>query len=259
MTEFDEPTTRAAETIWAAWTGGHQLTELPERCRPVDAPAGWAVQRALAELAGPSYGYKIAATSAAGQAHIGVGGPLPGALFDRFRREPGAVLPSAGLHMRVVEAEFAFQLAEDVPAGAAPEQVLASVGALHLAIEVPDSRFEHFERAGEAQLLADVACAGWFALGPEVPGWRELDLAGAATRLWVNGAAAAAGTGAAVLGDPRTALVWLAGQLERFGGGLRAGDVVTTGTTTAPPAIRPGDAVRADFGPLGALELSFAR
>lgn len=254
-----EPTTRAAETIWAAWTGGHQLAELPEQVRPADAPAGWAVQEALAELAGPSYGYKIAATSAAGQAHIGVSGPLPGLLFDRFRREPGAVLPSTGLHMGVVEAEFAFRLASDVPAGAGADQVLDAVGALHLAIEVPDSRFEHFERAGEAQLLADVACAGWFVLGPEVPGWRELDLAAAATRLWVNGAEAAAGSGAAVLGDPRTALVWLAGQLERFGTRLRAGDVVTTGTTTAPPAIGPGDAVRADFGPLGGLELSFAR
>ncbi|HWN36178.1 MAG TPA: fumarylacetoacetate hydrolase family protein [Pseudonocardia sp.] len=259
MTEVDRPAARAAEIIWAAWTGGHRLTELPEQVRPVDAPAGWAAQLALAELAGPSYGYKIAATSAAGQAHIGVGGPLPGLLFDRFRREPGAVLPSAGLHMGVVEAEFAFRLAGDVPSGATPDQVLGAVGALHLAIEVPESRFEHFERVGQAQLLADVACAGWFVLGPEVPDWRELDLAEAATRLWVNGAASASGSGAAVLGDPRTALVWLAGQLERFGGGLRAGDVVTTGTTTAPPAIGAGDAVLADFGPLGGLELSFAR
>lgn len=255
MTEL---TTRAAETLWAAWTGGYQVAELPEEVRPADAPAGWAVQRALAELAGPSYGYKIAATSAAGQTHIGVSGPLPGLLFDRFRREPGAVLASTGL-MGVVEAEFAFQLARDVPPGSDAEHVLDAVGALHLAIEVPDSRFEHFERAGEAQLLADVACAGWFALGPEVPDWRELDLPAAATRLHVNGAEAAAGSGAAVLGDPRTALVWLAGQLERFGTGLRAGDVVTTGTTTAPPPISPGDTVRADFGPLGGLELSFAR
>ncbi|HEX4246218.1 MAG TPA: fumarylacetoacetate hydrolase family protein [Pseudonocardia sp.] len=254
-----DPTAQAADTLWAAWTGGYQLAELPDEVRPVDAAAGWAVQRALAELAGPSYGYKIAATSAAGQAHIGVGGPLPGALFDRFRREPGAVLRSARLHMGVVEAEFAFRLASDVPAGATEEQVLAAVGALHLAIEVPDSRFEHFERAGEAQLLADVACAGWFVLGPAVPGWRELDLATAPTRLLVNGAEAATGSGAAVLGDPRTALGWLAGQLERFGTGLRAGDVVTTGTTTAPPAIGAGDAVRAEFGPLGAVELSFAR
>jgi len=105
----------------------------------------------------------------------------------------------------------------------------------------------------------DAVARGVALLDEKVPGWRELDLAASATRLWVNGAEAAAGSGAAVLGDPRTALVWLAGQLERFGTGLRAGDVVTTGTTTAPPAIGPGDAVRADFGPLGGLELSFAR
>jgi len=254
----DQRTAGAAAAIWAAWAGGYQLTELPEEQRPVEPIDGWAVGRALAGHAGASYGYKIAATSTAGQVHIGVGGPLPGPLFDRFRREPGSVLPSAELFMRVVEAEFAFRMARDVPAGATPEQVLDSVGALHLAIEVPDSRFVHFEHAGEALLLADAACAGWFVLGTEVPGWRELDLVSQATQLWINDELAATGRGANVLGDPLTAMVWVAGQLERFGTGLRAGEVVTTGTSTAPPRIGPGDAVRADFGALGSVALSFA-
>jgi 2-keto-4-pentenoate hydratase len=254
----DQATAGAAAAIWAAWAGGYQLTELAEELRPVEPIDGWVVGQALAGHAGTSYGYKIAATSTAGQAHIGVGGPLPGPLFDRFRREPGSVLPSAELFMRVVEAEFAFRMARDVPARATPDQVLDSIGALHLAIEVPDSRFEHFERAGEAVLLADGACAGWFVLGPEVSGWRDLDLVGQATQLCINDELAATGRGANVLGDPLAAMVWVAGQLERFGTGLRAGEVVTTGTTTAPPRIGPGDAVRADFGALGSVAVSFA-
>jgi 2-keto-4-pentenoate hydratase len=227
------------------------MTALPEP--PVDEAAGMAVQNALRPLVGESYGWKIAATSAAGQAHVRVSGPLPGPLFTRFRFAPGDVLPSHDLHMRVAEAEFAFRLGADVHPG---DDVLAAVDALHLAVELPDSRFVDFAAVGPAQLLADAACASRFVLGPEVPGWRGLDLSTAGTALWINGVEAARGSGSAVLGDPRTALAWLAAELPRYGHRLRAGDVVTTGTTTPPPTIGPGDAVRADFGELGSVELS---
>ncbi|GAA2545224.1 2-keto-4-pentenoate hydratase [Pseudonocardia hydrocarbonoxydans] len=239
---------RCAELLWAAWRRGERMTALPEP--PADEAAGMAVQNALRPLVGESYGWKIAATSAAGQAHVRVSGPLPGPLFTRFRFAPGDVLPSHDLHMRVAEAEFAFRLGADVHPG---DDVLAAVDALHLAVELPDSRFVDFAAVGPAQLLADAACASRFVLGPEVPDWRGLDLSTAGTALWINGAEAARGTGAAVLGDPRTALAWLAAELPRFGHRLRAGDVVTTGTTTPPPTVGPGDAVRADFGELGSV------
>jgi 2-keto-4-pentenoate hydratase len=76
--------------------------------------------------------------------------------------------------------------------------------------------------------------------------------------VWINGAAAATGSGGNVLGDPRTALVWIAEDLRRHGRGLRAGDVVTTGTTTAPVPVGAGDEVRADFGALGEVAFRFA-
>ncbi|GAA3219198.1 fumarylacetoacetate hydrolase family protein [Pseudonocardia petroleophila] len=242
---------RSAEVLWAAWRSGERMAALPEP--PADEAAGMAVQDALRTLVGESYGWKIAATSAAGQAHVRVSGPLPGPLFTRFRYGPGDVLPSHDLHMRVAEAEFAFRMGADVRPG---DDVLAAVEALHLAVELPDSRYTDFAAVGPAQLLADAACASRFVLGPEVPDWREVDLSTAGTALWINGAEAARGAGAAVLGDPRTALAWLAAELPRYGHHLRAGDVVTTGTTTTPPTIGPGDAVRADFGDLGSVPLS---
>ncbi|MEU7818212.1 fumarylacetoacetate hydrolase family protein [Pseudonocardia sp. NPDC049154] len=248
----------AADLLWAAWTAGDVIDELPEDLRPYDHVAGWAIQQRIGERAGAGYGWKIAATSAPSQAVIGIGTPLPGRLFDRFRFEPGDTLPFGGLHMRVVEAEFAFRMASDVPAGASREDVLAAVAALHLAIEVPDSRLRDYPRAGSSQLLADVACAGQFVLGPEIPDWRGIELSTAGTALWINGEKAAAGTGAEVMGDPRTALVWLAEELAHLGTGLRAGEIVTTGSTTPVPAISAGDAVRADFGPHGSVEITFS-
>jgi 2-keto-4-pentenoate hydratase len=248
----------AAEALWTAWTSGARIAGLPEEVRPRDPAEGFAAQLALGTHAGPSYGWKIAATTTAGQAHIGVTGPLPGLLFERFRHEPGDVLESAGMHMRVVEAEFAYRMGADVAADADADAVLAAVAGLHLAVEVPDSRYARYETVGAPQLIADCACAGRFVLGPEVPGWAELDLATRGTAVWVNGTRAATGSGGAVLGDPRNALAWIAADLRRHGRGLRAGEIVTTGTTTAPVPVGPGDEVRADFGELGAVALRFA-
>ncbi|HYH28844.1 MAG TPA: fumarylacetoacetate hydrolase family protein [Pseudonocardia sp.] len=255
----DETRARAAaDAIWTAWSSGERIAELPAHLRPRDDAEGMAAQAALARHAGASYGWKIAATTTAGQAHIGVTGPLPGLLFDRFRHEPGEVLPSDDMHMRVVEAEFAYRMGADVAPDAGRDELLAAVDGLHLAVEAPDSRFTRFETAGSAQLLADCACAGRFVLGPDVPGWRDLDLSTWGTAVWINGAEAATGSGGTVLGDPRTALAWIAADLGRYGLQLRAGDVVTTGTTTAPVPVGPGDEVRAEFGRLGEVAFRFA-
>ncbi len=250
--------TRAADALWSAWTSGERIAELPADSRPRDAAAGIAVQLQLAQLAGPSYGWKLAATAPAGQAHIGVDGPLPGLLFERFRHEQGDVLPSADLRMLVVEAEFAYRIGSDVPPGSGPEEIMAAVEGLNLAIEAPDSRFDRPEVVGGPQLIADCACAGRFALGPDVPDWRSLDLSTWRTALWINGTEAAVGAGGNVLGDPRNALIWIVDDLARYGLQLRAGDIVTTGTTTSPVPIAPGDEVRADFGELGDVTIRFA-
>ena len=75
---------------------------------------------------------------------------------------------------------------------------------LHPAIEIPDSRFRHFETRGLAQLVADNACAHRFVLGPATAvDWRRLDLAGHKGRMFRNGAIAEDGIGTNVLGDPR--------------------------------------------------------
>jgi len=65
------------------------------------------------------------------------------------------------------------------------------------------------------------------------------------------------GSGANVLGDPRTALTWLANDRAMRGSGLAAGDIITTGTCLTPIAIAPGDEVVADFGRLGRVTVGF--
>lgn len=258
---------QAAHTLWTHWQAGSVLDALPDACRPHTRAEGYAVQAQLEAVSGRRLlGWKIAATSSVGQAHINVSGPIAGRLLSGQVHVPGATVPSVGNRMRVAEPELAFTLARDLgPRGRpyAVDEVLAAVASLHPAIELPDSRFSDFTRAGEAQLLADNACARDFILGPAAPEtWRGLDLRAHAVRGEVTQAHGRRwtrdGTGAAVLGDPRLALAWLVNELTAQGLTLRSGEFITTGTCMTPLEIVPGDAVQADFGVLGAVAVRFA-
>jgi 2-keto-4-pentenoate hydratase len=249
---------RAAQTIWTAWQSGALLEELSEAARPLDEAEGHAAQARLGSLAGPQYGWKIAATSKAGQEHIGVDGPIAGRLFECFRHQDGATL--AGIsHMAVVEAEIAFRMARDLdsPAPLGEAEVLAAVETACLAIEIPDSRFDRFETVGPAQLLADDACAGRVVVGPDLAGWSSLDLRAQRTAFSVDGERVAEGLGSNVLDGPVDALTWLANDLRERGDFLAAGHFVMTGTTTVPVAIAPGSRVVAEFEGLGTVRVQF--
>ena len=138
------------------------------------------------------------------------------------------------------------------------QQVLDAVDTLHPAIEIPDSRFADFAGAGEAQLIADNACAHLFVLGPATTAdWRAIDLVEERPLVTLRGERFV-GHGRNVLGDPRAALVWLANELRQLGVTLKAGRVVTTGTCHPPLPIAAGDFFAADFGVLGKVSVGFS-
>jgi 2-keto-4-pentenoate hydratase len=254
---------RAAEILWSNWQRGTQIPELPADCRPRDRAEGYAVQAEVARASGQdAVGWKIAATSVAGQRHIGVDGPLAGRLLSERVLQPGATIPLNGIAMRVAEAEFAFQMAESLPSRSRPytlDEVVTAIGSIHPALEIPDSRYDDFVRAGAPQLIADTACACWVIIGPPAAiDWRSADLAGHAVTAHRNGLEVERGSGTNVLGDPRQALTWIANELMTYADGLRRGDVIITGTCVKPVALAPGDALRMDFGALGAIEAAFS-
>jgi 2-keto-4-pentenoate hydratase len=250
----------AADILRQHFTAATRLPALPEACRPVNRADGYAIQRRLVVLSGRRVGWKIAATSAGGQKHIGVDGPLVGSLLDDRVRENGATISLDGVHMRVAEAEFAFRFARDLPARDTPyvePEVIDAAASFYPTVEIPDSRFTDFTGVGTAQLIADNACACWLVVGAAARAdWRALDLAAHVVHTTLNGRPAATGTGSNVLGSPLNALTWIANELRVFGDGLRAGDLVTTGTCIVPVAIAPGDTFRADYGTLGSVSMS---
>lgn len=238
-----------------------RMASLAESSQPADRAEGYAIQAAVTALNdAPRVAWKIAATSTAGQAHIGVDGPLGGPYLQDRVLAPGAAVPLAGNAMNVAEVEFAFRMCADLPPRAAPytlDETMAAVCALHPAIEIPDSRYQDFVRVGAPALIADAACAGWLVIGPPAPeAWRSLDLAAHTVSAAIDGQTVAQGSGAAALGDPRVALTWLANELRVYGPGLAAGEWISTGTCVVPVPVREGIAFQADYGLLGRLSIT---
>jgi 2-keto-4-pentenoate hydratase len=251
----------AARTLHDHWRAGTKLEGLEASQRPHDRDEAYAIQAAIeSHSSGKLFGWKIAATSEAGQKHINVDGPMAGRILPETVIADGGAAPMAGNEMRVAEPEFAFRMRADLPPRPSPytvREVLDAVDTLHPAIEIPDSRFADFVNAGTAQIIADNACAHLFVLGaPTTSNWRGRDLVEERPAITLRGRQYT-GHGKNVLGDPLIALTWLANELRRLGVTLRAGEVVTTGTCHPPLPIQSGDFFEADFGVLGKVSIRF--
>ena len=242
----------ASKTLNDHWRAGTKFSGLDDELRPRDRIEAYAIQAGIEQYSSESlFGWKIAATSEAGQKHINVGGPMAGRILAETVIPDGGTAPMAGNEMRVTEPEFAFRMRIDLPARTTPytvQQVLDAVDTLHPAIEIPDSRFADFVSAGAAQIIADNACAHLFVLGsPTGADWRSLDLVEERPVVSLRGQQFI-GHGKNVLGDPRVALTWLANELRQLGVTLKAGRIVTTGTCHPPLPIQSGDFCAVDFG-----------
>ncbi len=258
-----EQAEEAAAILLGNWRELTRIDALPESCRPQDRAEGYAISAAVARLSGDAVaGWKIAATSEAGQRHINVDGPLGGRILESRLVPPDGTAEIGGTLMKVAEAEFAFVLGRAMPPRETPytqAEVMDAVTALHLSIEIPDSRYADFTLVGAPSLIADLGCPSWLVLGAAVAAdWRGIDLSTHRVVAYKNGVEAAAGTGKAALGDPRIALTWLINEAARYDGGVEAGQFVTTGTCVVPVPIAPGDAIRVDYGVLGSLAVKVA-
>jgi 2-keto-4-pentenoate hydratase len=255
-----EKISAASRVLHQHWRAGTKLNGLDPALRPRDRTEGYAIQAELERTSSQKlFGWKIAATSEAGQKHINVPGPMAGRILAETVVADGGTASMAGNEMAVAEPEFAFRMGRDLPPRSSPygvAEVLDAVATLHPAIELPDSRYVDFVNAGEAQIVADNACAHLFVLGqPTTANWRALDLVEERPVTTLRGKQYV-GHGKNVLGDPRVALTWLANELRQLGATLRAGEVVTTGTCHPPLPIQAGDHVACDFGTLGKVSVT---
>jgi 2-keto-4-pentenoate hydratase len=158
-----------------------------------------------------------------------------------------------------VEAEIAFRFDRGLPprAEAYSHDEVAAAATAVAAIEVVDSRFADYEAAPLLHRIADCVSNGAFIVGETPADWRTHDLSKLEVTLSVDGKEVVRSVGGHPTGDPIVRAVELA-NLLRGQGGIRPGQVITTGTYTGLTYVEPGQAVLVAFTGFGKAEVSFS-
>ncbi|MCX4681227.1 fumarylacetoacetate hydrolase family protein [Streptomyces sp. NBC_01433] len=263
VTAVDEAVARAAERLDTARRTGVPCAPVRDLLPDGDLTAAYAVQavlsdRRLAEGRRVA-GWKIGLTSVAVQAQLGVDTPDFGPLMDDTAVPDGAEIPWGTVLQPRAEAEVALVLEQDLihERHTVADVIRATAFALP-AIEVVGSRIRDWDISA-VDTIADNASSGAYVLGTRPVPLRELDLRTAGMVLERRGEPVSTGAGAACLGNPLHAAVWLADTLVRLGRPLRAGDTVLTGALGPMTTVEPGDVLEARIDGLGSVRAAFGR
>ncbi|MDZ4270785.1 MAG: 2-keto-4-pentenoate hydratase [Mycobacterium sp.] len=202
-------------------------------------------------------GHKVGLSSEAMQKMMNVDEPDYGHLLDDMQVfEDTPVRSDRFLYPRV-EVEVGFVLADDLPgAGCTEDDVLAATAAFAPSIELIDTRITNWQIKLCDTIADNASSAGWV-LGEARVSPKDIDIRAIDAVLTNNGEVVAEGRSDAVLGNPVTAVAWLARKVEAFGVRLKAGDIVLPGSCTRAIDAPPGSRFVADFNGLGSVRLDF--
>jgi 2-keto-4-pentenoate hydratase len=250
-----------AARIRAAYAGS-PIAPIRTQLAELDVDAAYAIQQentAHWQAEGRRLvGSKIGLTSRAVQKQLGVDRPDFGVLFaDMIVAEDEPVKTGRVLQPKI-EAEVAFLLDRDVDVDEPTiADVLRAVAYAMPALEIVGSRISNWD-IGIVDTVADNASSGLFVLGGPVRRLDGLDLRALQMQMTKGEEVVSKGTGAACLGNPLNAMVWLAGELTRRKRPLRAGEIVLSGALGPMAPVNPGDAFEATIDGLGSVSARFA-
>lgn len=203
-------------------------------------------------------GRKIGLTSAAVQAQMGVDQPDYGMLFADMEYGDGAIIPAGLLIQPRVEAEIAFVLGRDLTGeDVTPSELIRAVDCVLPAMEVVDSRIRDW-KIGLLDTIADNASSGVYVLGSRPVRLADLDLRLCGMVMERGGEPVSFGAGAACMGNPLVAALWLARRMAAVGRPLREGEVILSGALGPMVPARPGERFRVAINGLGEVGAGFA-
>jgi len=247
----------AARQLVDARRTGKPGPRLPQACRPAGIDDALTIQRRVAELLGePIGGWKC---SLPNPQQLTV---APVFAANLYRTSPCAMPVSAG--NAAIEPEVAFVLGRDLPSRSSPyseSEVRAAIAETRLVLELLACRYADPASASIPELVADSLKDYGIYIGPV--------LADAFNRELAAFPVTVAGPDGTILtregrhndGHPLKPLVWLANWLagNPFGWtrGLRAGDIVTTGSYAGALEVPAGIPLRVVFGDLGTITAEF--
>lgn len=233
--------------------------DLPER----DLDAAYAVQdantRHWIKQGRRLVGRKIGLTSAVVQTQLGVDQPDFGMLFADMAIPDGEEIPGSAVLQPRIEGEVSFVLGDDLDMElATAADVISAIAYAVASIEVVGSRIENWD-INIVDTIADNASSGLFVLGNEPHAIEDFDTRLCGMVVEHRGEPVSVGAGAACLGNPLNAVVWLAREMVARGRPLLAGDVVMSGALGPMVPVTPGEVYEVRISGLGSVRAAFGK
>jgi 2-keto-4-pentenoate hydratase len=226
---------RAAEHILAEHKANKRFKPIGPSDRPATISDAYDIQDRYVALLrgkhGEAIGYKVGLTSAPMQAFCRIDHPIAGVVLASRVYRSGATLRRADFGRLGLEFEIAVRIKSDVPAAQTPltpRTIEPHIDGVCAAIEVVDDRSADYSNLDVLSLVADNSWNAGIVLSEFATRWPDLE--GVLGRATKDNFAIGEGHGRDILGHPFNSVAWLATQLHSRGVGLRAGQVVMTGS-----------------------------
>ncbi|WP_143277251.1 2-keto-4-pentenoate hydratase [Bordetella genomosp. 1] len=251
---------RLVNALVAARRDGHQIEDVTQLERVETEDDAYSVMLQVAKTLGwATAGWKIAATNADLQRRLRTTQPVCGITYLRDVREHPATLCHDELLDPIIECEILFILGKSLPPRTesySEDEVAMAISSAHIGIEVAQCRFPRKRLPDPLYIQADGFASGHYIRGASIPDWRRSMLNGIGVVLERNGDSIARGSTNDVMGNPLHAITWLSRRLNQLKQGLRAGDLVASGSCNILVPGLAGDAFCARFHGVGEVRVN---
>ncbi|GBR45524.1 2-keto-4-pentenoate hydratase [Neokomagataea thailandica] len=242
-----------AQALIEARLNHQPILETPFPYAPQTASEAYAIQKsvatAMSKTLGPVRGWKVGAPTPTAE-------PFSAPIHAATLFQGETTLPKELCHFYGVEAEIVYRFGKDLPApkdDVTREEVFSAIISAHPAIEICDTRFRKIGTQTALLHLADQGNHGALIYGDALTDWASLTPVEEPVRLTANAQLLAEHKGGNSAGDPLRMLVWLAKHAAAQGFPIKAGDIVTTGSTTGTIFVEAGTTAKAKFASLGSI------
>ncbi|RCW46070.1 2-keto-4-pentenoate hydratase [Halopolyspora algeriensis] len=247
----------AADLLWQAQQDRTPIDPLTELLPGIDVVDAYEIQRLnirrRLDTGALVRGHKVGLSSPVMQQMMGVDEPDYGHLLDTMVLSEDTPVDTSRYCCPRIEVEIGYVLGTTLPGQSCTEaDVLAATEYVAPSLELIDSRIKDW-KIGLADTIADNASSAGVILGSTQAAPDDLDLADIEAVLYTGDTEVTRGNSSAVLGNPTTAVAWLARKVASFGVTLEAGHVILPGSCTRAIDIGPGDEFRAEFAGLGTV------
>ena len=237
------------------------ITPLRETIGIEDLELAYAIQEANTQFRQNQgekiVGYKIGLTSHAVQKQLGVDQPDFGVLFNTMEVQNGGMVSISEILQAKIEAEIAFVLKEDLNQERfTAADIISAIDYALVSLEIVGSRIENWN-IKITDTIADNASASHFVLGHRPVRLDQFDVVACKMNMSKNGEQVSQGSGAACLGSPINATIWLAEKFSSIGRPLKKGDILLTGAIGPMVSVTGGDHIVADIEGLGSVSVTF--